>query len=185
MSAATEAAAPAGAPRDAGVPVSLPWLDEPKFRCFGCSPRNRIGLALRMARFADGSFGADVTFGEDYASYPGIVHGGVVSAAVDEVMGDLLALERGALAFSLTLRTKFLRPLLVGRPYRVVARIAREGTGLVHTEADVTSAAGEPHVMATATYQQIRSAVALEVMGLDGEEYERLGHYFDHEMGPR
>jgi acyl-coenzyme A thioesterase PaaI-like protein len=98
-------------------------------------------------------------------------------------MGDLLALERGMLPFSVTLRTKFLRPLLVGHRYTAEARITRDGDGVVLTEADMSSAAGELHVMATGTYQPIRSEQAQEYMGLDGADYHRLRHYFDHQIG--
>ncbi len=165
------------------APVDLPWLDEPGVRCFGCSPRNRIGLALEMFRTDDGALATDVTFADEYASYPGVVHGGIVSALVDEVMGDLIALDRGMLAFSVTLRTKFLRPLRTRFPYRAVARIVREGNGVVHTEADVLAPDGEPHVMARAAYQPISSQQAADHMGLPAEDRERLAHYFDHAIG--
>jgi acyl-coenzyme A thioesterase PaaI-like protein/acyl carrier protein len=123
--------------------ITLPWLEEPKFRCFGCSPRNHIGLALRMHRVGPGVIRSEVTFGENYASYPGVVHGGIVGVLVDEIMGGLLALDHGMLAFSTTLRTRFLMPLRVGEPYVAEARIAKEGVGVIMTEADVSGKDGE------------------------------------------
>jgi uncharacterized protein (TIGR00369 family) len=165
------------------VPVELPWLREPRFRCFGCSPRNPVGLALRMHRLDDGRLATEVTFSPDYASYPGVVHGGIVGVLVDELMGDLIALDRGLLAFSVTLRTKFLRPLRTGLPYRAVARITREGGGLLHTEADVLSPDGEAHVMATASYQPISSPQAEGHLELGSADRDRLAHYFDHRIG--
>ncbi|MGW2488748.1 PaaI family thioesterase [Streptomyces sp. NPDC001606] len=166
-----------------GTPVELPWLDEPRFACFGCSPRNRIGLALKMFRLDDGRLATDITFSDEYASYPSVVHGGIVSVLVDELMGDLIALDLGMLAFSVTLRTKFLRPLQVGVPYRAVARITREANGVVHAEADVLDADGTPHVMASSAYQPISSEQAEGHMGLAGADRDRLAHYFDHAIG--
>jgi uncharacterized protein (TIGR00369 family) len=163
--------------------ITLPWLEEPKFRCFGCSPRNHIGLALRMHRVGPGVIRSEVTFGEDYASYPSVVHGGIVGVLVDEIMGGLLALDRGMLAFATTLRTRFLKPVRVGEPYVAEARVAKEGAGVVMTEADVSAKDGEVHVMAAATYQPIRSDQARGFMGLDGDDYDRLRHYFDHRIG--
>ncbi|GAA1964263.1 PaaI family thioesterase [Amycolatopsis minnesotensis] len=168
----------------AGEPIELPWLDEPEFRCFGCSPENPIGLALAMLRLPDGRIGAEATFGEYHTSYPGVVHGGLVHVLVDEVMGDALAIEHGLLAFSVTLRTKMLLPLRVGVPYLAAARIARAAGGLFHTEADVLGPDGEVHVMASAAYRPIRSAQARDLMGLDDSGYARTRHYFDHEIGP-
>jgi uncharacterized protein (TIGR00369 family) len=158
-------------------------LDEPLFACFGCSPRNESGLALRMYRVDGGRLGTDVTFPERYASYPGVVHGGIVSVLVDELMGDLVALDRGMLAFSVTLRLRFLQPLRVGVAYRAVAAIAREANGVIHTEADVMAPAGEVHAMATAAYQPITSRQAEDHFGLDATDRDRLSHYFDHVIG--
>jgi uncharacterized protein (TIGR00369 family) len=165
------------------TPVELPWIDEPRFRCFGCSPRNKIGLALKMYRTDDGGLATDIAFADDYASYPGVVHGGMVSVLVDELMGDLIALDRGLLAFSVTLRTKFLRPLRTGTSYRAVARVVREGAGVIHAEADVLSSDGEHHVMASSAYQPISSEQAAGHMGLVGADRDRLAHYFDHSIG--
>jgi acyl-coenzyme A thioesterase PaaI-like protein len=172
---------PSGSP--AGDPVELPWAHEPKFRCFGCSPRNPIGLALNLRRLPGGEIGAETTFSDDYASYPGIVHGGIVSTLADEVMGDMLALRYGMLAFSLSLRMRMLLPLRVGEPYLTVAKIAGSSNGVVRTAADITGADGELHVTADASYQPIRSDQARHLMGLDSTEHARLSHYFDHEMG--
>lgn len=163
--------------------ITLPWLDEPRFRCFGCSPHNHIGLALTMRHAGDECIRSDITFSVDHTSYPGIVHGGIVSVVLDEVMGKLLALKRGMLAFSVTLRTRFLRPLLVGHRYTAEARIARDGDGVVLTEATMSSAAGELHVMATGTYQPIRSEQARRYMDVDSVDYDRLRPYFDHQIG--
>ncbi|MFF1871472.1 PaaI family thioesterase [Streptomyces sp. CB03911] len=164
-------------------PVELPWLDEPRFGCFGCSPRNEIGLALEMYRLDDGRLATDVTFSDRYASYPGVVHGGIVSVLVDELMGDLVALDRGFLAFSVTLRTKFLRPLRTNTTYRAIAAITREGNGVIHTEADVQHLDGTPHVMASSAYQPISSEQAEGHMGLVGADRDRLASYFDHAIG--
>lgn len=163
--------------------ITLPWLEEPLFRCFGCSPRNPIGLALTMRRAGHQRIRSDITFSEQYSSYPGIVHGGLVGVLVDEIMGDLLALEHGMLAFSVTLRTKFLQPLRVGVHYTAEAGIVRAGQGLVMTEAVVSSADDEVHVMATGSYQPIRSDQASQFMQLDDADHARLHHYFDHKIG--
>ncbi len=162
--------------------VDLPWACEPKFRCFGCSPRNPIGLALDLRQLPGGEVSAETTFSEDYASYPGIVHGGLVSTVVDEVMGDMLALRFGMLAFSVSLRTRMLLPLRVGEPYITTARITGSGHDVIRTEADVTGKDGEVHVMANAAFQPIRSEQARLLMGLDDAEYGRLSHYFDHQL---
>ncbi|WP_208117410.1 PaaI family thioesterase [Streptomyces sp. NBC_00582] len=163
-----------------GEEVAFPWDSEPSFNCFGCSPRNPIGLKLRMKLLDNGDYAADTRFPENYASYPGIVHGGIVNVLVDEVMGDTLALVHGMLAFTVTLRSKMFLPLRVGEPYLTVARITGRGNGVLHTEAEITGPGDELHVMATGTYQPIRSEQAKRLMGLDETAFGRIQHYFDH-----
>lgn len=166
-----------------GEAIEFPWHAEPSFNCFGCSPRNPIGLKLSMKRLPNGDYAAETTFSEDYASYPGIVHGGIVNVLVDEVMGDTLALVHGMLAFAVTLRSKLLLPLRVGEAYLTVARISGQGNGVLHTEAEINGPDGEVHVMATGTYQPIRSEQAKNLMKLDEAAFGRLRHYFDHGTG--
>src|ERR1700749_3855878 len=80
MNALTERA-PSGPA--AGEVIDLPWAGEPRFRCFGCSPANPVGLALELRRLPGGEGRAEATFSENYASYPGIVHGGLISTVAD------------------------------------------------------------------------------------------------------
>ncbi|MEU5644536.1 PaaI family thioesterase [Streptomyces milbemycinicus] len=167
----------------AGEAIELPWHAEPSFNCFGCSPRNPIGLKLSLKRLPNGDHAAETSFSENYASYPGIVHGGIVNVLLDEVMGDTLALVHGLLAFSVTLRSKMLLPLAVGEPYLTVARISGRGNGVLHTQAEITGSDGELHVMATGTYQPIRSEQARKLMQLDDAAFGRVQHYFDHGTG--
>ncbi|MBL1098499.1 PaaI family thioesterase [Streptomyces coffeae] len=166
-----------------GDDIEFPWNSEPSFNCFGCSPRNPIGLKLRMRRLPNGDYATETTFSEDYASYPGIVHGGIVNVLLDEVMGDTLALVHGMLAFTVTLRSKMLLPLVVGTPYLTSARISGRGNGVLLTEAEITGPGGELHVMATGTYQPIRSEQARRLMKLDDTAFGRVRHYFDHGTG--
>jgi acyl-coenzyme A thioesterase PaaI-like protein len=169
--------------RTAGEEVELPWHAEPSFNCFGCSPRNPIGLKLRMRRLPDGDYATETVFSSDYASYPGIVHGGIVHVLLDEAMGDTLALVHGMLAFSVTLRSKMLLPLRVGVAYLTTARITGQGNGVLHTEAEIAGPDGELHVMASGTFQPIRSEQARNLMELDEAAFGRVRHYFDHGTG--
>ncbi|MEV6319184.1 PaaI family thioesterase [Streptomyces sp. NPDC051776] len=163
--------------------IEFPWHSEPSFNCFGCSPHNPIGLKLRMQRQPNGDYATEATFSENYASYPGIVHGGIVNVLLDEVMGDTLALVHGMLAFTVTLRSKMLLPLEVGERYLTAARISGQGNGVLHTEAEITGPGNELHVMATGTYQPIRSEQAKKLMKLDDTAFGRVRHYFDHGTG--
>jgi acyl-coenzyme A thioesterase PaaI-like protein len=163
--------------------VEFPWHAEPSFNCFGCSPRNPYGLKLRMHRLANGDYACETVFAEEYASYPGIVHGGVVHVLLDEVMGDTLALVHGMLAFSVTLRSRMLVPLRTGLPYLTTARVTGRGNGVLHAEAEITGPDEQLHVMAGGTFQPIRSEQARNLMDLDEAAFGRIRHYLDHGTG--
>jgi len=164
--------------------VSLPWLDEPRFRCFGCSPHNLVGLALSVYRLPDGRIAAPSTLSELHASYPGVVHGGVISALVDEVMGNLVALDHGMLAFCVSLRTKMLAPVRTKVRHLTVARLAGRGAGVLRVEAEVLDPDDRVCALASGTYQPISSAAARDLMGLDDAEFARVSTYFDKEIEP-
>ncbi len=55
--------------------------------CFVCGLRNPIGLKVRFLQAAPGRAVAYVVVPEAYQGYPGVVHGGVVAALLDEVTG--------------------------------------------------------------------------------------------------
>ena len=91
--------------------------------CFGCGPRCEAGLHVRA--HLDGS---DIVtthvFAAHHSGAPGIVHGGLVSALADDVLGYLLYVlhEPGV---TRRLEVDYLKPVLVGVPYDVRARIDR------------------------------------------------------------
>lgn len=168
-----------------GEPVALPWLGQPRFRCFGCSPHNPIGLGLALYRRPDGRIAGACTLSERYASYPGVVHGGVVSALADEVMGNAVAVLRHRLAYCTTLRTRMLAPVRTGRRYLTVATLLAAGPDGFRVEADVLDPDGVSYVMASGTYRPIPAAHARDLMGLDDTDYTAVADYFDHRIGPQ
>jgi len=97
--------------------------------CFACGPANPRGLHLAFQRIDDHTVGAQTTLDPEFAGWPGVAHGGVVSLLVDEATSWCVAACAGVLDFAtreLTLR--FFRPTPVGRPITVTGRIlSREG----------------------------------------------------------
>ena len=95
-------------------------------RCFGCGRDHPTGLHLEMWGLDDelrvrGSF----TVTEHHQGAPGLAHGGVISAAVDEAMGYLLWLVGGP-AVTARLEVDFRRPVPVGSRLEMDARIDRQ-----------------------------------------------------------
>ena len=117
-------------------PRTLSLNDETDFGlCFACGPRNQSGLHLVFER--DGER-VTTTFEarEEHQGFPGYVHGGVISALLDEAMSRVSLLEnRWTITAGMDLR--FRLPILVGQ--RVTAVAEKTGTvrGFLETKGRV------------------------------------------------
>lgn len=97
--------------------------------CFGCGPDSEAGLRV-VCRQVGEEIHATYAFEERHAGAPGIAHGGTVAALVDDVCGFMLFVIRKP-AVTRKLEVEYLRPVLVGVAYEVVAKVdRREGRKL-------------------------------------------------------
>ena len=55
--------------------------------CFGCGSANLFGLQLELERQPDGSVSGRFFVKQDHQGPPGVAHGGVLAAALDEAAG--------------------------------------------------------------------------------------------------
>ena len=74
----------------------------PAHECFVCGPDNPIGLHL-VFRLEDDACVSEFTPGPNHVGYPGVVHGGMIYSALDDVMANWLYL-RGARAYTAKMR---------------------------------------------------------------------------------
>lgn len=156
--------------------LQVPWSVLPDYRCFGCSPHNASGLRLTFAAHPQG-LQARFALERAFESYPGVVHGGLVGVVCDEVMGNLIVLVRHTPAFTVSLRTRYVTPLLVGRDYRCVATLTGEPHGeLIHAGAEVLDDTGAVCATATATYRPFSLHDARHQLALGDDEVALLAH---------
>ena len=52
--------------------------------CFVCGLANPLGLKLRFYQTAPGEIVSTMVLSDEYQSYPGVVHGGIIAAMLDE-----------------------------------------------------------------------------------------------------
>jgi acyl-coenzyme A thioesterase PaaI-like protein len=119
--------------------------------CFGCGDDNPIGLHLRFAADGD-SVKASFIPGADHQGFGGIVHGGIISAVLDEAMAWATA-HAGFWAMTGDMRVRFRRPLKIGEPTVVTARVSGTRGRLVTTAGElVLESDRSPIATATATF---------------------------------
>ncbi len=91
--------------------------------CVICGVRQVNPAAMRVRFYWDGEkIDTTVHPDETYAGYRGIMHGGMITALLDEAMGWAAAVERGCYFVTGELNIRFLHPVPVNRPLRVIAR---------------------------------------------------------------
>jgi acyl-coenzyme A thioesterase PaaI-like protein len=81
-------------------------------------------MALPAAEGAD-TYSSDVTFGVHHQGGPGIAHGGIVGAALDEACG-LLATWHRFPAVTARIAIRYRRPAPINRALRISARVTAD-----------------------------------------------------------
>jgi uncharacterized protein (TIGR00369 family) len=106
---------------------SLTHNRQPNSRhCFVCGLQNPFGLQLRFEVIAPGEVEACYTVPERYQGYPGVVHGGVVAAMLDEVAGRTqMGADPPRFMFTARLEIRYRQNVPVGQPLRVVGRAVK------------------------------------------------------------
>jgi acyl-coenzyme A thioesterase PaaI-like protein len=108
--------------------------------CFGCGPEAEAGLHL-VTRLEGDLLKASYTFATRHAGAPGIAHGGLVAAVVDDVCGfSLFVIKKPAVTRKLEI--EYLKPVLVGVPYDIVAKVERSEGRKVFVSCEGTSPEG-------------------------------------------
>ncbi|OQA05246.1 MAG: FO synthase subunit 1 [bacterium ADurb.Bin374] len=98
--------------------------------CFVCGHRNTQGLQITLQKNDPGTCSTVWTSGPAHQGYAGIVHGGILTTLLDEMMGHAI-ISTGILAVTAEMRIKFLRPAPIGFPLTVVGN-RTGGRGRVH-----------------------------------------------------
>jgi len=93
--------------------------------CFVCGVANPCGLHLKFFEEIPGEVTCDFTVPENFQGYPGIVHGGVISAILDEVSGRTIMGEPDNPRFMFTARmeVRFHKNVPVGRPLHAEGKV--------------------------------------------------------------
>ena len=142
--------------------------------CFVCEPTN--GAGLRIPFFHDettDSVVADLQLDDRFSGAPTYVHGGVLLAVLDEAMAWAGIAIGASWAVTGETTTRFERPVVVGEPHRVTARIDGEKRGTkLFAEAEITDAEGARCATATATLIVLGDAQLAEAAGVGVDELD-------------
>lgn len=126
-------------------------MEEKAYRqCFVCGQENPIGLHLTY-EFDDREARAVIALDDDYGGYPGVVHGGIVTALLDEIMAKTVE-NLGIWAVTASIEVHFRRATPVHTPLILTGKLVKGKTRMFRTEAKLTLEDGTTLAEATAVF---------------------------------
>jgi len=117
--------------------------------CFVCGIENHDSLKTKFYELENGDLMSMSTPSVIHQSYPDRIHGGVLSAILDEIIGRAIMIEEpDAWGVTVELNVKYKKPVPLDKPVKAIARITRnsrlifEGTGEILLEDGSVAATG-------------------------------------------
>ena len=109
--------------------------DERNQWCFACGPKNPFGLKLSF-REQDDTYLSEFTGQQQHQGYDGIMHGGIVSTLLDEIMARYLY-AKGMNAVTARLEIRYNKPTPIGVPLLLKGRITKNKGRIYETEGTI------------------------------------------------
>ena len=136
--------------------------------CFGCGRQNPIGLKLSFYEDSEQVW-APWTPEREHQGYEGIVHGGLISTVLDEVMGWAIYV-RQLWAVTGTMNVRFRKPVHVGEALTARAWVE----SVTGRKVDVRA-----QLVRDSDGQILADATALFIRVSEAQASEWQGRYFD------
>ncbi len=131
--------------------------------CYVCGKDNPLGLRI-VFRAESGVVVCEYAADDARQGYPGRVHGGILSALLDETMGWAPALVTRRMCVTAELVVRFVKPAPAGRLLRVTGRCVDAGRKLCSTEGEVRVAeSGDVVARAAGKYAPLSEAETADV----------------------
>lgn len=103
--------------------------------CFVCGLDNHTGLGLVFYNVGPGKVEARYSVDKAYEGYPGVVHGGVVAAMIDEAVGRVAMTENpNHFLVTAKLELRYRAPVPVEEELRIVAHRVRDRGRMTESE---------------------------------------------------
>jgi len=117
--------------------------------CYICGPNNAVGLQIQF--FPDGPHGARAEYiaREEHCGWPGVLHGGVTFALMDEAFAYALYMQ-GLYGVTAKVETRFRQPVRVGEKLLIRAWTTDQRRRLVDARAEVHLATPDGPLVAEA-----------------------------------
>jgi uncharacterized protein (TIGR00369 family) len=142
------------------------FLDFPGYGCFACDPQNQLGLRLKF--FADDEMGGVFTkFKPELhlEGFPGILHGGIQCALIDEVAFWTMFDKFQKIALTSKLDMEFLRPVDASSELMIRGKVAQTDGRKVRVEVSILNDKNKVCTRSTVDYTITNREMTYKIMG--------------------
>ena len=123
--------------------------------CFICGLDNTLGVQAPFYEMEDGSVCTVFKFRPEHQSYPGRVHGGIITAMLDELAGRVYWIkDPNMYAVTTSLETKFRKPVPYDVELKGIGMLTKDTSRLYEAVATIMTMDGD--VLATATMKYLK-----------------------------
>jgi uncharacterized protein (TIGR00369 family) len=124
--------------------------------CFVCGLESDVGLKLRFTDNGTDEVQASYTVAQKYQGYPGVVHGGIVAAMLDEIGGrTTMAGDPDRFMMTAKLEIRYRKPVPVETPLTVVGHLLKDQGRLAMAHSEIRLPDGTVAAEAEVTLAQI------------------------------
>jgi uncharacterized protein (TIGR00369 family) len=122
--------------------------------CFVCGESNPAGIHVHFYEREDGAVLARFTGADHHQSYPGRMHGGVITAILDETIGRAIMIKYGEGIWGVTteLNLRFRKPVPLEVELTAIGRIMSEGSRMFQGTGEIYLPDGTVAVEASGKY---------------------------------
>ncbi|MCF8565853.1 PaaI family thioesterase [Alicyclobacillus tolerans] len=131
-------------------------------QCFVCGADNPFGLHLEFFRQDDGVY-ASFQCEERHVGWPGIQHGGITSALLDEASA-YIPYYLGLIAVTAQLTVTYVEPVRIGEHLEIKARLVRKTRKVLDVEATIANDRGS-----------LKAKSQAKMMVLSEEQKQQIG----------
>ena len=137
--------------------------------CFICGRENPAGLKMEFFEIEPGIVESRLSVPQEYGGYPGVVHGGVISAMLDECSGRAAQAGPKEFMFTSEIKVRFRKNVPTNEPILVTGALVRRRNRVAFAHGEIRNEAGELLAESDAVFVDVPKEKLLE-----------LGH-FNHE----
>ncbi|MBR3603895.1 MAG: PaaI family thioesterase [Elusimicrobiaceae bacterium] len=153
-------------------------------KCFACGRENPFGLKMEwFNNYDENRIEADFTLSDNYCSYPGVVHGGIVATILDETAGRavLLSNDFNRLMVTLKLEVVYKKVTPTNTPLKAIGRVIKNGTGRAQVEGEILLPDGSVSAKCSALLYKMPQEV-MDNWGSEAEEWARTTPKVEEEI---